>query len=109
MDFTNLTTYFVAVVVVACLVVGYIIKHATFFKWINNDDIPVILAVVGAVLNAIVSKPSVESIVYGAVMGLASTGMHQAFSRFVEGGGATLTSENTSNTDDSEINDNNNE
>lgn len=85
MDFSTLTTYFVVVVVVACLVVGYIIKHATFFKWIKNDDIPVILAVVGAVLNVIVSGLSVESIVYGAVMGLASTGMHQGFKKFVEG------------------------
>lgn len=85
MDFTILKEYFVAVVLVACLVVGYIIKHATFFKWIPNDDIPVILAVVGAILNAVVSKPSIESIVYGAVMGLASTGLHQGFKRFVEG------------------------
>lgn len=85
MDFTILTEYFVMVVVVACLVVGYIIKHATFFKWLDNDNIPVILAVVGAVLNAVVSGFSVESVVYGAVMGLASTGLHQAFGRFVEG------------------------
>ena len=85
MDFTFLTEYFVMVVIVACLVVGYIIKHATFFKWLNNDNIPVILAVIGAGLNAIVSGVSVESIVYGAVMGLASTGLHQAFSRFIEG------------------------
>ena len=75
------------VVVVACLVIGYIIKHATFFKWLNNDNIPVILAVVGAVLNAVVSGLSVESVVYGAVMGLSSTGLHQAFGRFVEGAG----------------------
>ena len=85
MDFAFLTEYFVAVVVVACLVVGYIIKHATFLKWINNDDIPVILAVIGAILNTVVSGLSVESIVFGAVMGLASTGLHQAFSRFIEG------------------------
>lgn len=85
MDFTILTEYFVMVVVVACLVVGYIIKHATFFKWLDNDNIPVILAVVGAILNAVVSGFSVESVVYGAVMGLASTGLHQAFGRFVEG------------------------
>ena len=84
MDFTFLTEYFVMVVVVACLVIGYIIKHATFFKWLNNDNIPVILAVVGAVLNAVVSGLSVESVVYGAVMGLSSTGLHQAFGRFVE-------------------------
>ena len=85
MDFTFLTEYFVMVVVVACLVIGYVIKHATFFKWLDNNNIPVILAVVGAFLNAIVSGLSVESVVYGAVMGLSSTGLHQAFGRFVEG------------------------
>jgi hypothetical protein len=84
MDFTALFDYFVAVVVVACLVIGYVLKHATFCKWIPNDNIPIILAVIGAVLNPFVSGWSVESVVYGAVMGLASTGLHQAFKRFVE-------------------------
>ena len=84
MDFTVLTEYFVLVVVVACLVVGYNIKHATFLKWVPNDDIPVILTVFGAVLNAFVSGLSIESVVYGALMGLASTGLHQAFKRFIE-------------------------
>ena len=85
MDFTILTEHFVLVVMVACLVVGYIIKHATFLRRIPNDDIPVILAVVGALLNVAVSGISVDAVVYGAVMGLSSTGLHQAFSRFVEG------------------------
>lgn len=84
MDFTILTEQFVFVVVIACLVVGYIIKHATFFKWIPNDDIPAILAVVGAILNPVVSGFSVETVVLGAAMGLASTGFHQAFKKFVE-------------------------
>lgn len=84
MDFTMLTEYFVLVVMVACLVVGYIIKHATFLKWIPNDDIPPILAVLGSVLNLFVSGLSIESAVYGALMGLASTGLHQAFKKFVE-------------------------
>lgn len=83
MDFTQLTQYFVLVVVVACLVVGYIIK--TSFDFVPNKYIPTILAVVGAVLNVIVSGVSVEAIVYGALMGLASTGLHQAFTRFIEG------------------------
>ena len=85
MDFTTLTQYFVLLVVVACLVVGYIIKHATFLKFIPNDDIPVILAGFGLVLNLFVSGFSIESAVYGALMGLASTGMHQGFKSFVEG------------------------
>ena len=83
MDFTQLTQYFVLAVMVACLVVGYILK--TTFDGVPNKYIPTILAVVGAVLNAIVSGVSVNSIVYGALMGLASTGLHQAFTRFVEG------------------------
>lgn len=83
MDFTQLTQYFVLVVMIACLVVGYIIK--TSFDRVPNKYIPTILAVIGAVLNAVVSGVSVESIVYGALMGLASTGLHQAFTRFVEG------------------------
>ena len=81
-DFSELTQYFVLVVVVACLVVGYIIK--TSFDKVPNKYIPTILAFVGAVLNVDVSGTSVESVVYGALMGLASTGMHQAFTRFVE-------------------------
>ena len=89
MDFAILTEHFVLVVIVACLVVGYIIKHASFMTWLPNNDIPVILAVIGAVLNTFVSGLSVESAVYGAVMGLASTGMHQMFKNWIENGKPT--------------------
>lgn len=84
MDFAILTEHFVLVVVVACLVVGYVIKHATFMKWLPNNDIPIVLAAVGAVLNMFVSGFAIESIIYGAVMGLASTGMHQMFKNWIE-------------------------
>lgn len=83
-DFSFLTEYFVLVVLVACLVAGYVLKHASFLTWIPNSDIPGILAVVGAVVNVIVSGISVESIVYGALMGLASTGLHQAFKKWLD-------------------------
>lgn len=83
MDFSVLTEYFVLVVLIACLIVGYIIK--TSFDKIPNKYIPTILACLGAILNVIKSGISLESIVYGALMGLASTGLHQAFTRFVEG------------------------
>lgn len=84
MDFTILNDYFELVVLVACLVVGYCLKHGSFFEWINNNDIPIVLAVIGAILNLFVSGLSIESAVFGACMGLASTGMHQAFKRWVE-------------------------
>lgn len=82
MNFNDLTQHFVLVVMVACLVVGYIIK--TSFDRVPNKYIPTILAALGAVLNATVTGLGVEAIVYGALMGLASTGMHQAFTRFIE-------------------------
>lgn len=83
LDFTQVTNYFVLVVLVACLVVGYILK--TSFTSFPNKYIPTVLALIGMTLNLAVSDLSIESAVYGAVMGLASTGLHQAFTRFIEG------------------------
>lgn len=83
LDFTQVTNYFVLVVLVACLVVGYILK--TSFTSFPNKYIPTVLAFTGLVLNLAVSGMTIENAVYGALMGLASTGMHQAFTRFIEG------------------------
>lgn len=85
MDFSVITQNFTPLVVFACLIVGYIIKHTDFLNKIPNNDIPAILAVVGAILNVAVAGPSVENVIYGALMGLASTGMHQTFKSFIEG------------------------
>ncbi len=83
MDLNFISNYFVPVVMCGCLVTGYICK-----KWINDLDnkyIPTIVAIEGAILNVLVSGLTVQNIVYGAVCGLASTGMHQAFTRLIEG------------------------
>ena len=83
MDFVKvLNENFVVVVFIACLIIGYIIK--TSLDMVPNKYIPTILAVFGAILNGVTIGFSVESIVYGALMGLASTGMHQVFKNFVE-------------------------
>ena len=82
MDFTVFENYFVLSVVLACLIVGYIIK-----KWINDVDnkyIPTIVTVFGMVLNLAVSGVSVESAIFGAFMGLSSTGLHQAFKQYID-------------------------
>ena len=82
MDFTSLEKYFVLTVVLGCLIVGYIIK-----KWIEDVDnkyIPTILTVFGALLNLLVSGVSVEAVIFGAFMGLASTGLHQTFKQYIE-------------------------
>lgn len=84
MDFNMLSEHLVFVVMLGCLVIGYLLKHSSFFKFVNNKDIPAILAIVGLILNLFVSGFSIDSAVYGAVMGLTSTGLHQAFKNFVE-------------------------
>ena len=47
--------------------------------------IPTVIFFEGAALNCIVSgNVTVETVVAGAVCGLASTGLHQAFTRVIE-------------------------
>lgn len=86
-DLTMLAQYkeFVAILtVLACLVLGYLIKHSSVFKWVKNDNIPAILAVVGGIVNPLITGLSVESVIIGAFLGLASTGLHQWFKTFIE-------------------------
>lgn len=85
MNLEFLMDYYIPVVLAACLIVGYCIKHITWLEVVSNQYIPSILAVLGAVL-ACVANTSVtlEIIVYGAFTGLASTGMHQAFKQIID-------------------------
>lgn len=83
MDLSYVMNYFNPVVMAGCLAVGYIVK-----KWIediNNKYIPTIVFVLGTILNCIVNQSlDVEIIIAGAICGLASTGLHQAFKNLIE-------------------------
>ncbi len=80
MDLTFITEHYIPVVLAACLVVGYCMKHISWLEAVSNEYIPSILAVLGAVLGCVAAgSVSLENIVYGAVTGLASTGLHQMF------------------------------
>ena len=82
MDF--LTQYYIPIVLVACLVVGYLMKQ---FMPADNKWIPLTVTILGAVLGCIASKGiSLEAVVAGAVSGLASTGLHQLFKQFIDDG-----------------------
>lgn len=78
-----ITTLCIPMVLVACLALGYILKH--WIKDVDNKLIPTILAVVGAVLSCLVNEGiSVEIITAGVISGLASTGLHQTFKNLIE-------------------------
>ena len=84
MDLNFIAQLYIPIVLVACLVVGYCIKHISWLEAVSNEYIPTILAVLGAVLGCVAAgSVGLENIVYGAVTGLASTGLHQAFSQLI--------------------------
>lgn len=83
MNFEFLTEYYIPIVVTACLIAGYILKKS--FSFIPNKYIPLILTVLGAVTGCISNGLiDLDTVVYGAFSGLASTGLHQAFTKIIE-------------------------
>ena len=83
MDLKFIAENFVPVIVVACVLVGYIIKVTPPFAKIANNYIPLIVTALGAILGVVVNGLTLEVVVYGAVSGLASTGLHQAFTQLL--------------------------
>ena len=83
MDLKFITENFVPVIVAACVLVGYIIKVTPPFAKIANNYIPLIVTVLGAIMGILTNGMTLEAIVYGAVSGLASTGLHQAFTQIL--------------------------
>ena len=86
-----LSNYIVPVIVAACLLIGFIIK-----KWVKDVDnkwIPTIVAIAGALLAILINWGNISTdtvlniVVGGAISGLASTGLHQAFNQWIDGGG----------------------
>nr|DAE53225.1 MAG TPA: holin [Caudoviricetes sp.] len=85
MNLDFISELFIPIVLVACLIVGYCIKHIPRLAKVSNDYIPAILAILGAILACVANTSiTLENIVYGALTGLASTGLHQAFRRLIE-------------------------
>lgn len=81
---SDITTYIQPLALMACLVVGYCLKHLVTADRVN-DWIPTIMAALGAAITVFASGMTLENTVAGAVTGLASTGLHQAFVRAIEG------------------------
>ena len=83
MDWSFITAMYIPIVVAACLVAGFVIK-----KWIrdvNNKWIPTICCLLGMILACISAKAfNLQTLVGGAVSGLASTGLHQAFKQLIK-------------------------
>ena len=82
MDLSFLQTYCIPVIVGICLCVGYVLKNSVSF--IQNKYIPLIMAILGILLNLWINKAITPDIVLGGMFsGLSSTGVHQLFTEFI--------------------------
>lgn len=83
MDLKFLNDYLVLVVVGICLCVGFVVKK---LDYIPDKFIPLIMAVLGVVLNVWFNgwMFTPEILLGGMFSGLASTGMHQLFKQLIE-------------------------
>ena len=85
MDLSFFNEYVSVIVVGICLCVGFVIKKS--ITAIPNKCIPLIMAVLGIVLNVWMNKFAFtpEILLGGMFSGLASTGLHQAFTQILCG------------------------
>lgn len=83
MDIAFLNDCLVLVVFGICLCIGYIIKSSLDF--IPNKYIPLIMAVLGVILNVWVANAISPDVLLGGLFsGLASTGCHQLFKNLIQ-------------------------
>ena len=82
MEFLN--DYLILLVVGICLCVGYVVKHVVPSDGVNRF-IPLIMAVLGVLINTWLNGWTItpEVLLGGLASGLASTGMHQLFTQFI--------------------------
>ena len=84
MDLTFLANFAVPIIVGVCLCVGYVIKNVITTDTINKY-IPLIMAVLGVVLNIWINMSFTPEILLGGMFsGLASTGLYEAFKQLVK-------------------------
>ena len=83
MDLTFLANFAVPIIVGVCLCVGYVIKNVITTDTINKY-IPLIMAVLGVVLNIWINMSFTPEILLGGMFsGLASTGLYEAFKQLI--------------------------
>lgn len=82
MEFLN--EYMLPMVLGICLCIGYVIKK--WIKDVDNKYIPTICAILGVVISSWMNGFSFTPQVFlgGMVSGLASTGMHQLFTQYLD-------------------------
>lgn len=96
---TMITDLIEPTTLICCLCVGYAIKHIQALEAYSNEFIPLTMLLLGAVVSSIVAYfngvgVTPDVIVQGMVTGIASTGLHQLFTRTIQGLSGETTEQN---------------
>lgn len=84
MDLTFISNFAIPVIVGICVCIGYIIKNMVTTDKINKY-IPLIVGILGVVLNIWMNMDFTPQILLGGlVSGLASTGLYEAFRNIID-------------------------
>jgi hypothetical protein len=84
MDLTFLTNFAVPIIVGICLCIGYVLKNIVTTDAVNKY-IPLIMAVLGVILNSWINTSFTPEILLGGLFsGLASTGLYEAFKQLIK-------------------------
>lgn len=83
MDISVLLEFINLIVLGICLCVGYVIKNSLDF--IPNKYIPLIMLILGTILNIVFNLPNINGtvILTGMISGLASTGLYEMFKNLI--------------------------
>lgn len=80
----NFSAFLNVQIIILCLGIGFILKNSV--KKLNNDLIPAIVGIIGAIAYCYSTKQvNVETITIGMISGLASTGLYENFKNWIRG------------------------
>ena len=83
MDLSFISEFTVPVIVGICLCLGYVIKSS--LEFIPNKYIPLIMAILGVLLNVWISGVITPVVLLGGIFsGLSSTGLYEVFRNLIE-------------------------
>ena len=71
--------YIDVVTMLICLCVGFALKYAKIFEKFGNQYIPLVMLILGCVINIVTNIPNIDAVVIltGMISGLASTGLYE--------------------------------
>lgn len=95
MDINFLLDYIDIVTLGICLCLGFAVKYAKIFDWLGNQYIPLIMLVIGTVINIIIhwSGLNAQVVLGGMISGLASTGLYEMMRNLLDKDGKKQESE----------------